>query len=535
MKLRTFFYLHILIISLFGLLIPTPLWAQNNKQAVIDAENNLRKLIMANVMITNMYVDSVDTQKLTEDAINGILSKLDPHSSYTNPKETKRLTEPLNGNFEGIGVQFNILEDTLLVIQPVTKGPSEKAGILAGDRIITVNDTTIAGVNMSREDIVQRLRGPKDTEVTLGVKREGMHGLITFKVKRAKIPVASVEAAYMITNQTGLIRLNNFGRETHKETLKAIEKLKEQGMCNLVLDLQQNGGGFLNAATNILNEILAKDDLIVYTKGRRSPYNEFRSNGSGAFAKGKIAVLVDEYSASASEIVAGAVQDQDRGIVVGRRTFGKGLVQSPIALPDGSMIRITTARYYTPSGRCIQKPYEKGNKKSYERDVIDRYNHGELTNADSIHFPDSLKYSTLRQGRTVYGGGGIMPDYFIPLDTTEFTKYHRELVAKGHIVNTNLRYMDKNRKQIKNKYPTFSKFKNEFEVPKNIIDKMLEKAEKEGITPQNLEEKEHTLPHIQQQLKALIARDIWDSSEYFEIMYSTNKGVQKAVELLEKE
>ena len=499
-----------------------------------DAENNLRKLVMANVLINNMYVDSVDTQKLTEDAINGMLSKLDPHSAYTNAKDTKRFNEPLEGKFEGIGVQFNILEDTLLVIQAVSKGPSEKAGIQAGDRIITVNDTTIAGVKMPRDEVMQRLRGPKGTVVKLGVKREGIKNLLHFNVKRDKIPVFSLDAAYMVTPTIGLIRLNNFGRETHKEMLDAIAKLKAQGMKSLILDLQQNGGGYMSAATDIMNEFLPKGDLIVYTKGRRHPYTEFRSEGSGAFSEGKIAVLVDEYSASAAEIVSGAIQDQDRGIVVGRRTYGKGLVQNPISLPDGSMIRITTARYYTPSGRCIQKPYEKGKQTEYARDVINRYNRGELTNADSIHFPDSLKYQTLRQKRVVYGGGGIMPDYFVPLDTTLYTRYYRELMGRSTIINASLRFMDKNRKQLTKKYPSFQVFDTSFQVPQSLLEQIMADGEKAGVKPKDEEEKQKTLPKLEESVKALIARDLWDLSEYFQIINRSNPIVQKAVELLQQ-
>lgn len=521
--------------ALLALAAQAPLRAQSAPERNNDAENSLKKLVMASVMIGNIYVDSVDMQKLTEDAINGMLSKLDPHSAYTNAKETRRFSEPLEGKFEGIGVQFNILEDTLLVIQPVSKGPSEKAGILAGDRIITVNDTTIAGVKMERDEIMSRLRGPKGSVVKLGIRRQGIDELLYFSVKRDKIPTFSVDAAYMVTPTIGLIRLNNFGKETHREMMDALAKLKAQGMQALILDLQQNGGGYLSAATAIMNEFLPKGDLIVYTKGRRVPYTEHRSEGSGAFADGRVAVLVDEYSASAAEIVAGAMQDQDRGIVVGRRTFGKGLVQNPVPLPDGSMIRITTARYYTPSGRCIQKPYEKGKQMDYAKDVINRYNRGELTNADSIHFPDSLKFQTVREKRTVYGGGGIMPDYFVPLDTTLYTKYYRELSAKGTLINTGLRFMDKNRQQLLKKYPTFRDFDASFQVPESLIEQLIADGEKAGVRPKDDAEKQASLPRLRQTLKALIARDLWDLSEYYQIVNRSNPIVLKAVELLQLE
>lgn len=521
--------------ALLALAAQAPLRAQSAPERNNDAENSLKKLVMASVMIGNMYVDSVDMPKLTEDAINGMLSKLDPHSAYTNAKETRRFSEPLEGKFEGIGVQFNILEDTLLVIQPVSKGPSEKAGILAGDRIITVNDTTIAGVKMERDEIMSRLRGPKGSVVKLGIRRQGIDELLYFSVKRDKIPTFSVDAAYMVTPTIGLIRLNNFGKETHREMMDALAKLKAQGMQALILDLQQNGGGYLSAATAIMNEFLPKGDLIVYTKGRRVPYTEHRSEGSGAFADGRVAVLVDEYSASAAEIVAGAMQDQDRGIVVGRRTFGKGLVQNPVPLPDGSMIRITTARYYTPSGRCIQKPYEKGKQIDYAKDVINRYNRGELTNADSIHFPDSLKFQTVREKRTVYGGGGIMPDYFVPLDTTLYTKYYRELSAKGTLINTGLRFMDKNRQQLLKKYPTFRDFDASFQVPESLVEQLIADGEKAGVRPKDDAEKQASLPRLRQTLKALIARDLWDLSEYYQIVNRSNPIVLKAVELLQLE
>ena len=494
---------------------------------------NVGKLINASAMIYQLYVDSVDSKKMVEDAINGILSKLDPHSAYTNAVETKRLTEPLEGSFEGIGVQFNMLEDTLIVIQPVPKGPSEKVGILAGDRIISVADTAIAGVKMSREEIMRRLRGPKGSVAHLGVLRSGIKDTLKFDVVRDKIPVNSVDAAYMVTPTIGLIRFNNFAQTTHDEVVMAIDRLKEKGMKDLILDLQQNGGGYLQAAADIASEFLQKGDLIVYTRGRSVPDQEFRSTGGGAFTEGKIIVLVDDYSASASEILAGAIQDQDRGIVVGRRTFGKGLVQRPLEMPDGSMIRLTVARYYTPSGRCIQKPYEKGKQREYALDIINRYNKGELTNADSIHFPDSLRYQTLRKQRTVYGGGGIMPDYFVALDSTRFSKQYRQLSAKNLIVNTSLKYMDKHRKKLTKSYPTFEKFQKSFQVPQDVIDGILAEGEKQEIKPKDEAEKSKTIENIQLIMKGLIARDLWDMSEYYAIIYADDEVVHKAVELME--
>ena len=496
----------------------------------MSQDSPLRKLQIAELAIKSLYVDSVDEKKLVEDGIRGMLEKLDPHSSYSTPKEVKALNEPLAGNFEGIGVQFNMIEDTLLVIQPVTGGPSEKVGIVAGDRIVSVNDSAIAGVKMAKEEIMRRLRGPKGTKVVLGIVRRGIPDVITFKVTRDKIPVNTIDATYMIRPGVGYVRIGSFGAATHSEFIESIAKLKEQGMRDLILDLQGNGGGYLQAAVDIANELLPKNDLIVYTSGRRVPRMEYRAKGDGFLQDGKIVVLVDEYTASAAEIVTGAVQDQDRGTVVGRRTFGKGLVQRPIDLPDGSMIRLTIAHYYTPAGRCIQKPYEKGKADDYAMDVYNRLKHGELTNADSIHFADSLKCFTLRKHRTVYGGGGIMPDHFVPLDTLAYTNLHRQLSARSFIINTNLKYVDKHRKELKKRYTSFEDFKQNFVFPKDEIDAMIAEAEKSNLKPKDKEELEKTLPRLSLQLKALVARDLWDMSEYFAIMNEDSEIVRKGIE-----
>jgi carboxyl-terminal processing protease len=490
----------------------------------------IRKLQIAELAITNLYVDSVDEQKLVEDAIKGMLEKLDPHSAYSTPEEVKKMNEPLRGNFDGIGVQFNMVDDTLLVIQPTLNGPSEKAGIIAGDKIVTVNDTAIAGVKMSTEDIMGRLRGLKGTKVKLGIKRVDIPELIYFNITRDKIPVNTVDATYMIRPGIGYIRIGSFGATTHKEFMESLEALKKQGMKNLVLDLQGNGGGYLMASVDIANEFLQKGDLIVYTEGQRAPRMEYRAKGDGAFLDGKIVVLVDEYSASASEIVTGAIQDQDRGVVVGRRSFGKGLVQRPIDLPDGSMIRLTVAHYYTPAGRCIQKPFKKGDNKDYAMDVYNRLKHGELTNADSIHFADSLKCYTLRKHRVVYGGGGIMPDHFVPLDTMAYTKYHRQLSTKTIIRDFTLKYVLKNRNKLHQQYPEFEQFKAQYAVPKDIIDSIIAEAKKQKITPKDDEELQKTLPQLRRQLKALIARDLWDMNEYFSVFNEGDDVVKKALE-----
>ena len=495
-------------------------------------DSPLRKLQIAEMAVTNLYVDSVNEDKLVEDGIRGMLEKLDPHSSYLTAKEVKAANEPLQGNFEGIGVQFNMAEDTLLVIQPVTNGPSEKVGIIAGDRIVKVNDTIIAGVKMPKEEIMKRLRGPKGTKVVLAIVRRGIQDTLTFNVIRDKIPVHTIDAAYMVRPKVGYIRIGSFGAATHDEFVESMNKLTKAGMESLILDLQENGGGYLQTAVKIAEEFLQAGDLIVYTNGRRTQRTEYKAKGGGLFTKGKVIVLVDSYTASAAEIVSGAIQDHDRGIVVGRRTFGKGLVQRPIDLPDGSMIRLTIAHYYTPSGRCIQKPYEKGKQKDYAEDMLHRLKSGELMSADSVHFADSLKYYTLKEHRVVYGGGGIMPDEFVPLDTTKYTRFHRELAAKSLVINANLRYVDQNRKQLHRDYKTFDDYRQRFEVPQSVIDGIMAEAEKQNIKPKDDEELQRTLPYLRLQLKALIARDLWEMNEYFTIMGETNDILQRALQLL---
>lgn len=510
--------------------------------------NALRKLQTAEIFISQFYVDSLSSNDLVDSSINGMLRLLDPHSTYIKAKDVERTNENLNGSFDGIGVQFNMVEDTLVVIQPVSGGPSEKKGILAGDRFVSVNDTTIAGVKMSRDDIMRRLRGPKGTKVRIGVKRMGVKGINTFTIVRDKIPVHTLDAAYMIDRQTGYIRLSSFGQTTHDEFLKALGQLREKGLTDLILDLQGNGGGYLNAAVEIANEFLQQGDMIVYTEGRTTRRQNFTANGKGQMKEGRVIVLVDGYTASAAEIVSGAIQDNDRGTIIGRRTFGKGLVQRPFELPDNSVIRLTTAHYYTPSGRCIQKPYKRGaERKAYDEDMEQRLKSGELTHdvtavtTDSALlalqkelFPDSLQYKTLREGRKVYGGGGVMPDIYVVLDTTQLTPLHRQLLAKSCIINATLKYIDKQRKQLNKSYKTFDTFLQQFEVPQTLIDEVLDEARKVKIswTDDNLKA---TMPQLNIQLKALVARDLWDMNEYYQIINQTSSIYKRGVEFAKEQ
>jgi carboxyl-terminal processing protease len=498
--------------------------------------NQNQKLRMAEAAISQFYVDTVNENKLVEDAIKGMLEGLDPHSQYSNPEETRELNEPLTGNFSGIGITFNMNQDTLYVIQTVSGGPSERVGILAGDRIIAVNDSTIAGVGMKNSQIMKKLRGPKGSDVDVRVLRmqNGQPEKIDFTITRADIPIYSVDAAYMVDPKTGYIRVNRFAAETAKEVAAALTDLKKQGMEQLILDLVDNGGGYLNAAVEILGELLEPGKLAVYTQGTNSSRQDNKTKPSGGkplFADGKLVVMVNQYSASASEITTGAIQDWDRGLVVGRRTFGKGLVQRPIPFPDGSMIRLTVAHYYTPSGRDIQKPYTKGDQKAYHEDMLERYNRGELMHEDSIHYADSLKVSTLRLGRPIYGGGGISPDRFVPLDTTEYTKYYRNVVAKGLINRFVIKYVDENRKDIKSRFKTDEDFVKGFEVTPAMLDRLNEmaKADEVEFDP---EQANTSTPLFAMIIKALIGRDIYDNSTYFKVYNTHDPIFQEALRLI---
>lgn len=490
-----------------------------------------RKLTNALTAISNLYVDSINDKKIVESVLESVLKELDPHSSYIPKEEVERVNEPLEGSFEGVGIQFQLMEDTLFVVQTIPGCPAEKVGVLPGDRIIYINKDLVAGVKMQNSDIFKRLRGPKGTEVSIKVRRGSKPELLDFKIVRDKIPIYSIDATYMIGKDIGYIKINNFGSTTVSEFEKAFSKLQKKGMKHLILSLQGNGGGYLNAAIQLADEFLSKNKLIVYTQGLNQPKSVAESTPTGVFETGKVIVLVDEYSASASEIVSGALQDWDRAIIIGRRTFGKGLVQRQFPLIDNSMMRLTIARYYTPTGRCIQKSY-KGGFQKYEHDLVDRYKKGELLHADSIHFPDSLRYQTLNLKRTVYGGGGIMPDIFVPLDTTKFTNFHRKLIAQGVVNKVCVQFIDKNRNDLKVKYPTFDKYKKDYVVSDELIKSLINGAESAKIKVDSVQF-EKSKPLIKLQLKALLARDIWEMNEYYQVMDADNESLLKAVEILQ--
>lgn len=476
-----------------------------------------RKLLMAEQVIERFYVDSVDTGNMVQDAIVAMLKTLDPHSSYSDPEETKELTTPLEGNFSGIGVQFNMLNDTLFVIQTTSGGPSEKVGILPGDRIVQAGDSVIAGRKLPNSRIIKILRGPKGSEVDLKVLRRGEAQPIVFHVVRDDIPVYSVDAAYMADPTTGYIRVSRFGEETDKEFEAALEKLRKQGMQNLIVDLEDNGGGYLQAAHQLASHFLDKGDMVVYTDAPKMGRTVYAVEKPGNFNKGRLVIMANQYSASASEILSGAVQDNDRGLIVGRRTFGKGLVQRPFPFPDGSMIRLTVSRYYTPSGRSIQKPYAPGDEESYRKDMLHRYEAGEFSSADSIHLPDSLRFETLHNHRPVYGGGGIMPDLFVPIDTTAFSPYYRNLVAKGILNRFCITYVDRNRSQLNREYPDVDAFIAKFSVDSAMIDDIVKLGVADSVKLDSVQ-LERSRPMIETIVKGIIARDLFDTSAYFRVV-----------------
>ena len=496
-----------------------------------SASRQQQKLLMVENIVNNLYVDNVDEEKIVENAVRGILENLDPHSSYSTKEETTSSQETMQGSFSGIGIQFNMQKDTLYVVQTIAGGPSEKVGILPGDRFIAVDDSIIAGRKLKNTDIMKRLRGPKGTKVNIKVKRGSNAELLEFRITRDDIPLNSIDAVYMADGKTGYIRLSRFAATSYKEFKDAITKLKKQGMQQLILDLTDNGGGYMQIAAQIANEMLNRGNLIVYTQGRKSPRQNLNADGSGTFRTQKVVVMINQFSASASEILSGAVQDWDRGVVVGRRSFGKGLVQREFLLPDSSSFRLTIARYYTPSGRNIQKPYVKGDREDYDKDIIDRYNHGELQSADSIHFADSLKHTTLRLHRTVYGGGGIMPDVFVPLDTTQYTDYHRRLVAKGIIPQFALRYVDKNRADLKAQYPDAQKFIKEFTVTDEMLNNLVDagKAEKVDFDKQQFNQSKEML---RTSVKAAIANDLFSTGAYFQIVNEQNDIYKEALSII---
>ncbi len=526
-------YFPTFLASLLLLLVSTSWSFAQSRQNESDIDvTQIRKLQMAQLAVTQLYVDSVNQKKLVEDAIKGMLDKLDPHSSYSNPEETKKMNEPLEGNFEGIGVQFNILTDTLVVVQTIKKGPSEKVGILNGDRIVSVDGRAIAGVKMPQDSIVKLLRGPKGTKVRLGVVRRGAAGVLYFVVTRDKIPMNTVEATYMIAPEVGYIRFDRFGATTGDEVEKALQTLKKHGMKDLILDLQSNGGGYLGAAVDVASQFLRPGSLVVYTQGRNQPKQVLKAEGGGLFRQGRVVVLVDEFSASAAEIVTGALQDHDRALVVGRRTFGKGLVQRPIDLPDGSMIRLTTSHYYTPSGRCIQKPYEKGKKEEYAQDLEQRYTHGELLHKDSIRLDSSQVYHTLIDNRIVYGGGGVMPDVFVPIDTAQITKFHIALRRNNLINEATLRYIDNHRKALRQQYKTFDLFERDFIVPKSLIDEIVAAAKAKKITPKDDKELAETTEDLRFSLKSIFINGLFESSDFYQFVNQKNNIVQEALKQL---
>ncbi len=517
-----------IILLTFGVLQLSNAQDNLNIQELKQAETT-QKIATLLHLINNFYVDTLNMAEVTDKAIVYTLKELDPHSAYIAEKDVEKANEPLEGSFEGIGITFQLFKDTILVISPIPGGPSDKVGIMAGDKIITVEGEEAFGEEINNQWVFDHLRGKKGTEVKVGVYRKNVEGLLDFTIVRDKIPINSLDAAFMLDDKTGYIKLNRFARNSLEEFRTAVAELREEGMEQLVFDLRGNSGGYLGTAMSIGDEFLKEGELIVYTEGIHSPRQNLNSTGGGSFENGKLVVLINEGSASASEIVSGAVQDWDRGLIVGRRSFGKGLVQRPFKLPDGSIVRLTVARYHTPSGRCIQKPYDEGTEEYY-KDFYHRFESGELMHPDSIHFPDSLKYKT-SGGRTVYGGGGIMPDIFVPFDSIRYNQLFSSLIRKGVFNAYVNEYLDKNRKSLLRKYAAFSQFKDGYLLSDDDFDVFIAQAEeKEVLTEENRKELNESFVRLQ--LKALIARNLYDTEAYFEVLSLVDHEINKALEAL---
>ncbi|NCA85898.1 MAG: S41 family peptidase [Clostridia bacterium] len=492
----------------------------------------IQKFGTALQIINFAYVDSVDSPELVASAIKQMLKELDPHSAYISKEDVERVNEPLEGSFDGIGVTFQIFNDTILVVSPVPGGPSDKLGIIGGDKIVKIDGQSAVGEKIDNDYVMERLRGKKGTTVSVAIKRNGKKELIDFDIVRDKIPLNSIDATYMAAPDIGYIKLTRFSKTSMDEFHESVRELRQEGMKDLILDLRNNSGGYLNTAVELSDEFLPDDRLIVYTEGLRNPRENFYATSTGSFDnEGRVIVLINEASASASEIVAGAVQDWDRGLVLGRRSFGKGLVQRPFRLPDGALIRLTTARYHTPTGRCIQKPYDEG-MEEYFKDFKNRLEHGELVSADSIHFPDSLQYIT-PAGRTVYGGGGIMPDVFIPIDSTRFSDYYTDLVRKSVFNDYIMSYLDNNRAQILSQYPDVMAFKTGFVVDDKMYADFTAKAAEAKVVRDADEKYYYPDEDLKLQIKALLARNLWDAEAYFVVINTIDDELGAAIDLLQ--
>lgn len=512
----------VLAIALLSIAIQP--FAQQGNEATTEKFNTLL------YYIENMYVDSVNQEDLVESAIRNMLEELDPHSVYISAEELEAANEPLNGSFEGIGVQFNILRDTIFVVSPISGGPSEKLGIRSGDKIITVDGENVAGIDITNSMVMKYLKGPKGTQVTVGVKRGGEDELIDFEITRDKIPIYSVDASFMVDDRIGYVKVNRFARTTMTELRQALNKLKGEGMQELILDLQGNGGGLLQAAVEMGDEFLSEDKLIVYMEGRTFPRDDRNGKHNGLFEKGKLVVLIDEGSASASEIVSGAIQDWDRGLIIGRRSFGKGLVQRPVPLPDGSAVRLTVQKYFTPSGRCIQKPYEAG-VDAYRSEKYERYESGELFSLDNLDLPDSLRFETKVNRRAVYGGGGILPDIFVPVDTTNSSDFFSAVLRKGLTNQFVLDYVDANRETLGRKYPTEKAFLEQFKVDAKLEKEFLDfVAAKEVEFVQ--EDYDTSRDAMMVRMKAFIGRNLFDQSMFYQVINALNPPFKRAVDVL---
>ncbi|MBQ3536545.1 MAG: S41 family peptidase [Alistipes sp.] len=490
------------------------------------------KLMQTCMLVENKYVDSISMDSLTELVIPLMMKELDPHSEYIPARDMQAMNESLEGEFDGIGVMFNAATDTVIVLSVIPNGPSAKAGVVAGDRIIEVNDTLVAGVKMPQNDIVKRLRGKRGSQVKLSLKRQGVDELVDIEVTRDAIPIKSIEAAFMISDNIGFVRLSQFARTSYVELMQSLAMLREQGMTKLIFDLRGNTGGFLDQAIMIANEFLPEGKLIVYTEDRNGQQVKEFSDGGGRSTDLELVILIDEGSASSSEILAGAVQDNDRGTIVGRRSFGKGLVQQQVPYADGSALRLTIARYYTPTGRSIQKPYENGHQDEYDMDIVHRYNNNEFFSADSIHFDDSLKFTTPK-GKIVYGGGGIMPDLFIPMDTLDVTKYYMEVSGRNILYRYTIEYADKHREEL-NKVETIADLKAMLDADKNLLSDFIRYAAGQGVKPVQRDIARSRLL-IESQLRAYIGRNtVLEDNGFYSNIIPIDKVLQRSIELLQQ-